>query len=79
MKKKIVLILGLLALALFFRCIFKPKEVLLNEMPNKVVFILVDTLRAENLPFYGYEFNTAPFLNSLQKNSILFKNFLHCS
>lgn len=79
MKKKIVLILGLLALALFFRCIFKPKEVLLNEMPNKVVFILVDTLRAQNLPFYGYEFNTAPFLNSLQKNSILFKNFYSTS
>ncbi len=38
-----------------------------------LVVILVDTLRADRLPFYGYKTNTSPFLNSLSENSIVFE------
>lgn len=45
-----------------------------------LVFILVDTLRADHLPFYGYNKDTAPFLHSLAKESIVFDNaFSTCS
>lgn len=36
---------------------------------NKIaVVILLDALRSDHLPMYGYERNTAPFLDSLYKN-----------
>ena len=39
--------------------------------PN-VVVILIDTLRADRLPFYGYAKNTTPFLNELAPRGTLF-------
>jgi arylsulfatase A-like enzyme len=42
-------------------------------MPN-VVVIVADSLRADHLPFYGYEKNTAPFLDSLAEESCVFDN-----
>lgn len=45
-----------------------------------LVIILIDTLRADHLPFYGYQKNTAPFLNQLAEKSIVFENaFSTCS
>lgn len=44
-----------------------------SERPN-VVVILIDTLRADSLPFYGYEKDTAPFLSELAAKSALFEN-----
>jgi arylsulfatase A-like enzyme len=41
--------------------------------PN-VVMIVIDTLRADHLPFYGYDKNTAPFLSKLAKDSVVFEN-----
>ncbi|MCK4836011.1 MAG: sulfatase [Candidatus Aminicenantes bacterium] len=40
--------------------------------PN-VVVIVIDTLRADHLPFYGYKKNTAPFLNRLSTQSVIFE------
>ena len=37
-----------------------------------VVFIVVDTLRADNLPWHGGESSTAPFLASLAEKSVVF-------
>lgn len=37
-----------------------------------VVVIVVDTLRADHLPFYGYARNTAPFLTELAKQGVVF-------
>ncbi len=37
-----------------------------------VVFITIDTLRPDHLSFYGYESETAPFLASLAKRSVIF-------
>jgi len=45
----------------------------LDELPN-VVFIVIDTLRSDHLPFYGYSENTAPFLNELAKEGVVFNN-----
>ena len=48
----------------------KFKQVIKND---NVVIILVDTLRADHLPFYGYSKNTAPYLNSLAHESVVFE------
>ena len=46
------------------------------RQPNRphVVVVLIDTLRADQLPFYGYGVNTAPFLSWLAERSIVFDN-----
>ncbi len=41
--------------------------------PN-VVLIVIDTVRADHLPCYGYEKNIAPFLSSLAARSVVFEN-----
>ncbi len=40
--------------------------------PN-VLVVLVDTLRADRLPFYGYAADTAPFLTSWAQRSVVFE------
>lgn len=41
--------------------------------PN-VVVIVIDTLRADHLPCYGYDKNTAPFLSELAEKNLVFEN-----
>ncbi len=41
--------------------------------PN-IVVILIDTLRADHLPMYGYRHNTAPFLSRLAESAVVFEN-----
>lgn len=53
-----------LTLATVFSCKKAPR-------PN-VVVILIDTLRADRLPFYGYAKDTMPFLNTLAPRSTVF-------
>ena len=43
-----------------------------SSLPN-VVIIVIDTLRADHLPFYGYPKNTAPFLSTLASKGVVFK------
>jgi arylsulfatase A-like enzyme len=44
-----------------------------NKSPRtNVVVILLDTLRADRLPFYGYAKDTMPFLNTLAPKSTVF-------
>lgn len=38
-----------------------------------VLVVLVDTLRADRLPFYGYQRDTAPFLTSWAERSVVFE------
>jgi glucan phosphoethanolaminetransferase (alkaline phosphatase superfamily) len=40
---------------------------------DRVVFITIDTLRADHLGCYGYPRNTSPFIDSLAKKGILFQ------
>ena len=44
-----------------------------------VVLIVIDALRSDHLPFYGYEKNTAPFLWELSKKSVVFENVFSTS
>lgn len=41
--------------------------------PN-IVFIVLDTMRAENLPIYGYERNTTPNLQQLAADGTVYDN-----
>ena len=43
--------------------------------PN-VVFVLIDTLRADHLPSYGYTANTAPRLQELAQDSVVFERVI---
>ncbi|HKV11915.1 MAG TPA: sulfatase [Thermoanaerobaculia bacterium] len=42
--------------------------------PKNVLFILVDTLRADHLGVYGYGRDTSPALDAFAKESLLFEN-----
>ena len=41
--------------------------------PN-IVVVVIDTLRADHLPFYGYGIDTSPFLASLAKEGVVFEH-----
>ena len=41
---------------------------------SNIVVIVIDTLRADRLPFYGHDRDTAPFLAELASESVLFEN-----
>ena len=73
-KKKYItrLFLVLIILFSFFfdNCKSKTKEV----KDFNIVLIVIDALRSDHLPFYGYEKNTAPFLLELSKKSVVFEN-----
>ncbi|MEM7305255.1 MAG: sulfatase [Planctomycetota bacterium] len=45
-----------------------------KEGPSLVVVLVIDTLRADHLPFYGYGFDTAPFLTELAEKGVIFDN-----
>lgn len=49
-------------------------EKLAEREDLNVLFILVDTLRADHLPVYGYERDTAPTLSRLAETGITFNN-----
>ena len=51
--------------ALAFRPVARPR-------PANIVLILVDTLRADHLPFHGYAAPTAPFLSRLAAGGVVF-------
>jgi arylsulfatase A-like enzyme len=42
--------------------------------PHNVIFILVDTLRADHLPLYGYRRDTSPSLSALGRESVVFES-----
>jgi arylsulfatase A-like enzyme len=44
--------------------------------PPHVVFIVIDTLRADHLPDYGYPVETAPFLARLAASGVLFERVI---
>ena len=42
--------------------------------PARVVVVVIDTLRADHLPPYGYGLDTAPFLSQLAREGVLFEH-----
>ena len=49
-------------------------EALANRSDTNILFILVDTLRAERMSAYGYERETTPFLAELASNGVRFEH-----
>lgn len=54
------------------------QQVQAHSAPN-VVFIVIDTLRAADLPLDGASPETAPFLDALSRNSVVFDNAFSAS
>ena len=44
-----------------------------QEVRPNIVLIVIDTLRPDHLPFYGYDRDTAPFLSSLAEGGVVFE------
>jgi len=70
-----IIIIVLVSLNILFINSCKKTE----KLDYNVVLIVIDTLRADHLPFNGYRKNTAPFLNELSKKSIVFKHAFSAS
>ena len=70
MKKNFFFIAAVLIVAVVF-CLWRlfPKH---PAEPN-VVLVVIDTLRADHLPFYGYPKDTAPFLSQLAAQGVVFE------
>lgn len=45
-----------------------------NSPAPNIVLIVLDTMRADHWPIYGYKNNTAPFISSLASKSVVFEN-----
>ncbi|MFX0195068.1 MAG: sulfatase [Candidatus Hodarchaeota archaeon] len=48
-------------------------------MKPNIVIIVLDAVRAQNLPFYGYHRNTTPFLSSMEKDLAIYENAISSS
>ncbi len=76
--RTIIAIVALLGIISFAGC-SKKKISEIDTSKLNVVVILVDTLRSDHLPFYGYHKDTAPFLTTLANKSIVFDNAFSAS
>ena len=45
-----------------------------GERPSNVLFIVVDTLRADHLSAYGYPRETSPVIDALARDSVVFSD-----
>ena len=52
---------------------FTPASISSPPQQNNVIFISVDTLRADHLGIYGYDRNTSPNIDNFAQDNILFK------
>jgi hypothetical protein len=50
-----------------------------SDVPRHVVVVVVDTLRADHLPVYGYARATAPFLTKLGNEGVVFERAVSTS
>ena len=78
MRKKIGIHIVIFSLVFIFlltssSCVFK------KSGSFNIVLIVIDALRSDHLPFYGYHKNTAPFLKKIAGQSVLFKNAFSAS
>ncbi len=45
-----------------------------EESGPRLILVVIDTMRADHLPFYGYEKETAPFLSRLAAEGVVFEH-----
>jgi len=75
-RRGVVSAAALSAAALFASCSRTPKA---GEAPRTspgapVILVVVDTLRSDRLPFYGYARGVTPALSALREDSVLFES-----
>ncbi len=68
MKRTSILLLALAAALSFTSCRREPPK------PRNIIFVLVDTLRADRLGTYGYARDTSPNVDAFARESIKFEN-----
>ena len=73
MPNQISSFLILLSLICFGMLLFSCSNQRASKEPN-IVVIVIDTLRQDHLPFYGYPKDTAPFLSKVAARSVVFEN-----
>lgn len=65
----------ILAGFIIFTLLFALNSCKNRELKNhNVVLIVIDTVRSDHLPFYGYKKNTAPFLSQLAEKAVVCEN-----
>lgn len=52
------------------------KKIERNSSYPDILILLVDALRADHLPTYGYPLNTAPFFSKWAENGVIFENVI---
>ncbi len=72
-KYKYILGIAFIVIGLLVYCIFACGK------PKRVLFVTIDTLRADHLKTYNYPINTAPFIESLADESTVFDYALSAS
>jgi arylsulfatase A-like enzyme len=68
-------VLGVLAIAVVANQAFRSSKIARmsdTSPPERVIFVTIDTLRADHLPAFGYPRNTAPFIERLLRRGVLF-------
>ena len=65
-------LLFVLAVALALSC--AGEDAGSSETPPNIVFILVDTLRADHLGYSGYGRNTSPEIDALARENLVFES-----
>ena len=75
-RKIVVLITSFIFFVSFIGSVlFWNNDVFAEQKKFKVLFLTIDTLRADFLSCYGYHKKTSPNIDSLCEEAILFKNF----
>jgi arylsulfatase A-like enzyme len=54
--------------------LFQGRQSFYDDKIENVVFITIDTLRADHLGFMGYPRNTSPFIDRLVRENVVFRN-----
>lgn len=65
---------SLIVILLLANCTLKILEKINKKPGPNIILIIVDTFRADHLDCYGYSRQTAPNLNDLARNNLLFTN-----
>lgn len=65
---------GLFLAAVLSLVVIFPTGCRRNAPASRIVLIVIDTLRPDHLPFYGYQKNTAPYLAALAGRGAVFEN-----
>ena len=73
-SKRIIVILILIIIGMVILAITRFKSNRAFIPPDNIILISIDTLRADRLSCYGYQYLTTPKIDALAHNAVLFEN-----